>query len=272
MCELYALNANVPVAATFSFRGLAARGGLTGDHVDGFGMAFHDGVGCRVFVDDAPASHSPLASFLSQQPLRAPTVLAHLRKATQGGVSLANCHPFRREWAGRSWLFAHNGDLRHFHPSLDDHFHPVGQTDSERAFCWLLQRLQRRYAGGPLPAWPELAAVVQPWLQQLGTHGTFNAILSDGRAVLAHATTRLSWLERQHPFGTVRLVDEALELDLAAANRPGDRMVLLATAPLTHAEPWQAFEPGETRLFMDGRSVWHARSATAENESFVHAA
>jgi predicted glutamine amidotransferase len=272
MCELFALNANVPVAATFSFRGLAARGGLTGDHVDGFGMAFHDGLGCRVFVDDAPASRSPLATFLSQQPLRAPTVLAHVRKATQGGVSLANCHPFRRDWAGRSWLFAHNGDLRHFNPALDEHFHPVGQTDSERAFCWLLQRLQQHFGGAALPAWPELAAVLHPWLEQLGGHGVFNAILSDGRGVLAHATTRLSWLQRQHPFGTVRLIDQELELDLAAANRPGDRMVLLATSPLTHAEPWHAFEAGETRLFVDGRSVWHARSGEPTGTRLMQAA
>jgi glutamine amidotransferase len=152
MCELFALNANVPVAATFSFRGLAARGGLTGDHVDGFGMAFHDGVGCRVFVDEAPASRSPLAAFLGLHPMRAPTVLAHVRKATQGGVSLANCHPFRREWAGRSWLFAHNGDLKSFDPALGEHFRPVGQTDSERAFWGLLQGLQQHFGGGAAPA------------------------------------------------------------------------------------------------------------------------
>ena len=38
MCQLFALNSHTPSAATFSFTGLSARGGLTGDHVDGFGM------------------------------------------------------------------------------------------------------------------------------------------------------------------------------------------------------------------------------------------
>ncbi len=281
MCELFALNANVPAAATFSFAGLSARGGLTGDHVDGWGLAFHDGAGCRVFVDDAPASRSPLAAFLAQHPIKAPTIVGHVRKATQGGVALANCHPFHREWGGRHWVFVHNGDLKQFHPRLDGSFLPTGQTDSERAFCWLLQQLRRRFGRQPLPAWSVLAPIVRPWLQELAGFGVFNAILSDGRALLVHASTRLAWLERRHPFRQVRLIDRELELDLAQANGPSDRMVLVATAPLTHAEPWQPFEPGETRLFVNGESRWHARgaqgaqgarSAAAENEIFVGAA
>ncbi|MFT3816626.1 MAG: class II glutamine amidotransferase [Rubrivivax sp.] len=54
---------------------------------------------------------------------------------------------FERPWAGRRWLFAHNGDLKNFEPELDDGPQPHGQTDSERAFCWLLQELAA--ANGP---------------------------------------------------------------------------------------------------------------------------
>ena len=45
MCQLFALNSNTPSAATFSFTGLSARGGATGDHVDGFGLAFLSAAG-----------------------------------------------------------------------------------------------------------------------------------------------------------------------------------------------------------------------------------
>lgn len=263
MCELLALNANAPVAATFSFAGLSARGGLTGDHVDGWGIAFHDGAACRVFVDDSAASRSPLAAFLQQHPIKAPTVLAHVRKATQGAVSPANCHPFRREWAGRHWVFAHNGDLKGFAPPLDGRFVPVGETDSERALCWLLQRLHDRFDGAPLPPWPVMAEAMRPWLADIATHGVFNMLLGDGRALLAHASTRLVWLERRHPFGRVRLIDRDLELDLAVANAAQDRMALVATAALTHDEPWNAFAPGEMRVFEDGRTTWHSRGSTA---------
>ena len=36
MCQLFALNCNVPSAVTFSFTGFSARGGRTGEHADGF--------------------------------------------------------------------------------------------------------------------------------------------------------------------------------------------------------------------------------------------
>jgi glutamine amidotransferase len=251
MCELFALNSHLPAAATLSLRGFAARGGRTADHVDGWGVAFHDGEHCEVVVEDQPAADSALARHYGQHAIQARHVIAHIRKATQGVRAVENCHPFRREWAGRTWVFAHNGDLKDFHPRLDGPFQPAGQTDSERAFCWLLQRLQQRF-GEQLPGWPELAATLTPWLHEIAEHGRFNLLLTDGRALLAHACTRLHWLLRRPPFGRVSLRDGDLSVDLDTLNSPQDRMVLVATEPLTHGEAWQAFEPGEVRVFAEG--------------------
>ena len=278
MCQLLALNSSVPSAATFAFTGFSARGGGTADHADGWGMAFLGDGGCRVFIDDAPASRSPLAAFLRQHPIRATTVLAHIRKATQGAVQLSNCHPFQRQWAGRPWAFGHNGDLQHFHPPLDGHHQPLGGTDSERAFCWLLQRLRQQLPQGlphrmpqapqdgspPGPlAWRTLAPVLARLAADVARHGPFNFLLGDGEALYAHCSTRLHWLQRRHPFGAVRLVDADLTLDLSRDNAPADRMVLVATEPLTHAEPWAALQPGELVVFADGELVWRQRTGAA---------
>jgi glutamine amidotransferase len=262
MCELLGLNSNVPTAATFSFSGLSARGGQTGDHVDGFGMAFHDGEDCRVYRDAGRACDSPVADFLRRQPLRARTVLAHVRKATQGAVDLSNCHPFQREWLGRQWLFCHNGDLGAHRPPLDGGALPAGSTDSEWAFCWLLAQLRRRFASAP--EWPELAPALAELVPQLAAHGVFNMLLTDGRALYAHASTKLSWAQRHHPYARPRLVDCDLEIDLATANGLSDRMVVVATRPLPLGETWHAFEPGELRVFVAGQSVWHAQTARPE--------
>jgi len=258
MCELLGLNSNVPTAATFSFSGLSARGGRTGDHADGWGMAFHDGEGCRVFLDEGRACDAPLAEFLRRQPLRARTVIAHVRKATQGAIDLSNCHPFQREWLGRHWLFCHGGAL------------PVGATDSEWAFCWLLAQLRRRFKAAP--DWPELAPVLAELLPQLAEHGVFNMLLTDGKALYAHASTRLSWVERRHPFARARLVDCDVEIDLSTANGPSDRMIVVATGPLTVGEPWQAFEPGELRVFASGQSVWQTQTASLPDIGVLAAA
>ena len=270
MCELLGLNSNVPTAATFSFSGLSARGGRTGDHADGWRMAFHDGEGCRVFLDEGRACDAPLADFLRRQPLRARTVIAHVRKATQGAIDLSNCHPFQREWLGRHWLFCHNGDLGAFRPPLDGGALPVGGTDSEWAFCWLLAQLRRRFATAP--EWPELAPVLAELMPQLAAHGVFNMLLTDGKALYAHASTRLSWVQRHHPFARARLVDCDMEIDLSTANAPSDRMVVVATRPLTVGESWQAFEPGELRVFASGQNVWHRQTAATETKDELAAA
>ena len=135
---------------------------------------------------------------------------------------------------------------------------PVGQTDSERAFCWLLQQLRRVLGDGAAPRWPRVAPLLAELAAELSRHGRCNFLLCDGEALYAHATDRLHWLQRRHPFGRVRLVDRDMEIDLAQANGGRDRMVLVATEALTHGEPWTAFEPGELRVFADGRARWRS--------------
>lgn len=256
MCQLFALNSHTPSAATFSFTGLSARGGLTGDHVDGFGMAFHDGRACRVFVDEQRASEAALADFLRRQPIRARNVLAHVRRATQGAVRLENCHPFVREWQGRHWSFCHNGDLKGFAPRLNGSHLPVGDTDSERAFCFLLQELRRHFRRRAVPHWEHVAPLLAELSGGVARHGAFNFLLCDGEVLYAHASTRLHALQRQHPFPAAQLVDHDLVLDLAQANGPHDRMTLIATEPLTRNEPWRPFAPGELRVYVAGEEVW----------------
>jgi predicted glutamine amidotransferase len=256
MCQLFALSCNTPSAVTFSFTGLSARGGHTGEHADGYGLAFHDDKVCRHFIDAGRASDSALADFLRRHPIRARTILAHIRKATQGAVQLSNCHPFVREWQGRHWSFCHNGDLKDFHPRLTGSHQPVGDTDSERAFCWMLGELRRRFRGRRAPGWQQVAPVIAELADRISVHGRFNFLLSDGEALYAHASTSLHWLQREHPFQTAHLVDHDLTLDLSVANGPDDRMVLLATQPLTRNEAWLPFDSGELRVFVAGEPVW----------------
>jgi predicted glutamine amidotransferase len=146
MCQLLGMNANTPTDVVFSFTGFATR---AEEHKDGFGIAFFEGAGVRCFVDNASARQSPIAEMVKRYPIRSDNVIAHIRKATQGRVALENTHPFQRELWGRYWVFAHNGDLKDFHPKLHAAFRPVGDTDSERAFCWLMQELAKNHAGTP---------------------------------------------------------------------------------------------------------------------------
>ncbi len=250
MCQLLGMNCNTPTDVMFSFTGFAERGGRTDHHADGWGIAFFEGLGLRHFVDHAPAFDSPVAELIRRYPIKSRNVIAHIRKATQGNISLENCHPFVRELWGRYWVFAHNGDLKDFHPRLHGSFKPVGTTDSERAFCWIMQELAKSHAG--VPSVDELTLTLRELTPQISRHGTFNFMLSNGQALWAHASTHLHYVLRKHPFAHASLSDEDLSIDFARNTTPTDRVAVVVTAPLTTDEEWTAFQPGELKVFVDG--------------------
>ena len=247
MCQLLGMNANTPTDVMFSFTGFATR---AGEHADGFGIAFFEGAGVRLMVDAQSARCSPIADMVRRYPIRSSNIVAHIRKATQGGVTLANTHPFVRELWGRYWVFAHNGDLKGFAPRLHGAFRPVGETDSERAFCWLMQELAKAHASVPTIA--ELTATLRELAPVPAAHGTFNFMLDNGQALWAHCSTRLHHIVRQHPFQRASLQDEDMTVDFAAHTSASDRVAVIVTEPLTRNETWTAFAPGELRVFVDG--------------------
>ena len=209
-----------------------------------------EGRGARLFVDAQSARVSPVAELVKTWPIHSNNVIAHIRKATQGQVAPENTHPFARELWGRTWVFAHNGDLKDFRPRLHGSFRPVGDTDSEHAFCWLMQELAKSHASVPSVA--ELTLTLRELVPQIAHHGTFNFLLSNGEALWAHATTKLHYLVRQHPFATATLGDEDLSVNFAEHAAEHDRVAVVATTPLTTNETWTSLASGELKVFVDG--------------------
>lgn len=252
MCQLLGMNCNVPTDIGFSFTGFATRGGKTDHHSDGWGIAFFEDCGVRHFVDYQAAITSPIAELIRRWPIKSKNVIAHIRKATQGQVALQNCHPFVRELWGRYWVFAHNGDLKGFTPHLSGSFRPVGNTDSEWAFCYLLQQLRRHFGDTP-PNTAELTIALQELTREIAVHGTFNMMLSDGSALFAHCSTHLYYLVRQFPFTKAYLSDEDVSIDFSQVTTPQDRVAVIVTTPLTTNEIWVKFNEGELKVFVEGK-------------------
>lgn len=258
MCQLLGMNCATPTDITFSFRGFSQRAGITSDHCDGFGIAFFEDKACRLFADNQSAVESPIAELIRNYPIKSRNVIAHIRKATQGKINLENAHPFSRELWGRQWIFAHNGDLHDFHPELAGRFTPVGNTDSERAFCYLLEQLVKRF-GYTEPSLDQVFDVLLEVSPQIAEHGTFNFCLSNGQALFAYAITKLHWLVREYPFKPAQLIDLDVEVDFSEVTTPEDCVAVITTEPLTQNEVWTAFEPGELILFQHGRPIRHGK-------------
>ena len=259
MCQLLGMNCATPTDITFSFRGFSQRAGVTSDHSDGFGIAFFEDKACRLFVDNQSAVESPIAELIRNYPIKSRNVIAHIRKATQGKITLENSHPFIRELWGRQWIFAHNGDLHDFDPKLTGKFTPVGNTDSERAFCYLLDQLVAEF-GFVEPSLDDIFAVLERISPQIAEHGTFNFCLSNGQALFSYAVTKLHWIVREYPFKQARLIDLDVEVDFSHVTTPEDRVAVITTEPLTDNELWQAYQPGEMTLFQDGRAIKYAQT------------
>lgn len=262
MCQLLGMNCNTPTDICFSFTGFHKRGGLTDQHRDGWGIAFFEGKGCRVFLDPLPSAASPVAALVRGYPIHSMNVIAHIRKATQGEVALENTHPFMRELWGRYWIFAHNGNLRDFRPELDGGFLAVGATDSERAFCYLLQSLRSRFPAGR-PLRDAVFEALRDLTAGIARHGEFNYLLCDGDCLFAHCSTRLAYIVRQAPFSVAHLMDEDVTIDFSEVTTPSDRVAVIATTALTDNEQWNVIEPGSLLMFVDGAPAAAAATITS---------
>jgi predicted glutamine amidotransferase len=254
MCELFAMSSKVASTVQLSLEEFSRHGGLSGPHKDGWGIAWYDERDVRLVKEALPAADSPCVRFIQGNPFVTTFALSHVRKATRGAVALRNCQPFVRELGGAWHCFAHNGDL----PGIegDGHalaasFRPVGETDSEQAFCQLLERVR--------PLWladrpPELAArrqVVESFAAELRSRGPANFIYCDADALFAHAD------RRHHDDGTIRapglwrltrrcaaggeLSTDGLRIEAHGGEQD---VVLVASVPLT-AEGWVPLSRGE---------------------------
>jgi len=251
MCELLGMSANVPTDICFSFSGLMERGGHTGPHADGWGIAFYDGKGARTFHDPKPSCNSQIAQLVKTYSIKSCIVISHIRKANRGRVCLENTHPFIRELWGRNWTFAHNGQLKNIKKKKLTYYLPIGTTDSEHAFCWMLGQLRERFPKPPRNP-KTLSKYIKSLTHELNALGVFNMLLSDSNVLYAHCSNHLSWITRRAPFGKAQLIDTEMTVNFAERTLPNDVVTVITTRPLTNNEDWTIMDPDTLAVFDQG--------------------
>ena len=165
-------------------------------------------------------------------------------------------------------LFAHNGWL----PGINDsplfklkRFHPVGETDSEVAFCALLDRLSGIWIGpGEIPSQEERIAILLSFAAELRALGPANFLYSDGQILVGHGHRRKQATgSKIEPPGLVYLHrhcgrrSEVLMANGVTVEGADQTMTLLASVPLTD-EPWQPMGEGELVAVCNGEvTIYH---------------
>ena len=263
MCELFSMSANAPATVSYSLEEFSRHGGLTGPHKDGWGIAYYVQRDVRLVKEPLPASDSACLQFIQEHPFSSALVVSHIRKATQGTRTLTNCQPFVRELGGAMHVFAHNGDLdtRHWRGQPPPGCHrPVGDTDSEYAFCMLLGRLAPLWlrAGG-VPPLDERISVVAAFAHEIRELGPANFLYADGDALFAHGHKRMHGDHGIRPPGLHVICrrctrQAAVDMEGITIVPTGgeQRVVLVASVPLTSEPGWRALGEGELLVIRDG--------------------
>ncbi len=263
------MSSRFPTSVGFSLETLARRGGRDGPHKDGWGVAYFDDRDVFLLRESSPASQSGLVQFMERNGPPSKLVLSHIRLATQGETALRNTQPFQRELAGRVHVFAHNGNLAEVkeHCRLETvRFTPVGETDSEFAFCCLLERLAAVWANGngKLPSVESRLEIVAGFATSLRRLGPFNFIYSDGDALFVHSHRRIQSDGELRPPGLHMLVrscnDQAVDLSQSGVMMApvSQELTLVASVPLTD-EAWQPIGEGEVIALKEGLP-WTSRA------------
>ncbi len=259
MCELFGISSRHPTTARFSLSEFARRGGDTGPHSDGWGITFLRDGDVALMREAEPSAGSPLLQLIHEQHTPSELVIAHIRKATQGIVSLRNTQPFVRELGGRPHVFAHNGDLGELRQRIsleESYFRPIGDTDSEHAFCHLLSKLQTLWLGGDTPSLDQRLRVFTRFATYMTTLGTANFLYSDSEFLFVHSHYRREdGDELAHP-GIYLLERNCHEYHIKHGGTvdPDQQMTLLASRPLSQ-ENWQPLPSHSVLVIQNGRVI-----------------
>jgi predicted glutamine amidotransferase len=190
MCRVFGCVASQPVSIRHEL--LDAENPLirqSEEHDSGWGMAVYertDGGDLRL-VRFPEAAHID-DDFLTATEMRGRIFNVHVRRATMGGLSLVNTHPF----CLGSYSFCHNGTIMCYPRLLGDTVSPpVGDTDSEAFFNLLMSEYD--------PARPVecLRRAVRTAVERSPFSG-INFLFSDGERLFAYrlGLFELHWLPR----------------------------------------------------------------------------
>ena len=156
---------------------------LSYEHADGWGAAFR--IGKDWHLERRTSCAARCSDYERLAAIESRLVVAHIRKKTVGGLSLANTHPFRRG----DFVFAHNGTVHAIdqivaRTSRDQLACVEGDTDSERLLAFVLTHVDE---AGDIERGVMLAVQT---LHALGDIGSASFLLSCGTRLYAHRLGR----------------------------------------------------------------------------------
>lgn len=168
-------------------------------HPNGWGLATFENGRANVRTEMISAEKSRILPGILQSLPDSSLLMAHIRRATIGGVKPENCHPFvRNDDSGRTWTLMHNGTIFSGSELFPYISRQVGDTDSERILLYLTDSVNRKITDNNAPlSDTERIAIVEGAVRELSYRNKLNLLIYDGDRLYVHVNMRDTLFVRQ---------------------------------------------------------------------------
>lgn len=210
MCRLYGFCATEPTKVECTLvhaqNALLAQseGDMSGkSHAHGWGVAAYDGQ-APFWERQAWAAYHGEHFQRAAARVYAELVIAHVRRATVGGSSMENTHPF----VSNEWAFAHNGTVPYFDDVKQKLLQETapelrrlikGETDSEHIFYYALTVMRNNGLANLQEVVVRVLCEIEGWVWEIDANAKIglNLMLTDGKQIAGSRLGRtLYYVER----------------------------------------------------------------------------
>ena len=150
------------------------------------------------------ANLSEELKIILESPVDTQYALAHIRHATIGANAYLNSHPFKaRDNMGKEWVFMHNGSI--FEGHILDAYKDVqeGQTDSERIFLYIMDRINQAFSQNNGITEEEQFHILEDIVEELSPENKLNLIFTNGEYTAIHTNMENTLYEKKITEGTL---------------------------------------------------------------------
>ena len=275
MSELLGLSFDSVTAPVISLKGAARRqdAGTTDSRRSGWGFGWYPGseLAGQILKNPTASADDPASRALKDWNRFGSTLFLGHFLGSAAHTTQGDSQPYLRNYSGRAWIIAHSGVLREdFRQDLPlgdkPGFEPVGRTDTEHVFCWLLNRMQEsgtRSFGDY--GWDRLTAD----LRAVNEFGSLNLMLTDGQSLVVYQDREvvqpIYWSRRLPHQDDTALGNDVLSLDLEP-HQSNRTVAIFATTPLS-GEPWVRMAGGQLLVARRGQIYWDSLNVWDRGDS-----
>ena len=238
----------------------------------GFGWYPNDDQAASVVKDTGGKDVDSVASAISDwRRFRSTNFLCKIKGAAKR-YSQQDTQPFQKNFGGRDWLFLHNGDMEKekIKKLMDTEvgfLDPLGVTDSELAFCYLLQQVSLEKAKRIVEiSWEKW----NQWLRNLDALGSVDIVLSDGQTTLAfHGKNSKGnlfyWRRLPRESDTEEIGDHSVNIDLSDSQDTYRTAFMVSSSRLNGGE-WNEMILGQLLVIRRGDLIWNSEAGTPSRQ------